>query len=144
MRPAVVVASLPGVVVLLGGGACAPAFDGSTRLDSITPQVVATCDTDGVTLHHDVRFDPGAGEHKLVSVTVGAIDPSCAGSTLRLSVGDGDGAVLGTGSVVVTEAEVEVLFDPVVERTVDGETSLLGSWEVVADDVAIARIDVGD
>ncbi len=70
-------------------------------------QVVASCDTDGVTATFNTDYeatvvpaDPdGDGGYVVKSVDLAGISANCNGQALDLTLADGDGLQLGTGTV---------------------------------------------
>ena len=60
--------------------------------------VVASCDTDGVSLAYTNTYDATLGRYQATTVTVSGIAAACASKALALTLKDSAGAVLGTGS----------------------------------------------
>lgn len=74
-------------------------------------QVVASCDTDGVTVAYTTAFS--AGEYVVTGVSVTAINTACNGDTLSLTLlddanFDGGSGVLGSGSTTVAAGAASV------------------------------------
>ena len=61
--------------------------------------VVSSCDTDGVTVAFTNGYDATLGRYQTTAVTVSGIAAACASKALALTLKDGSGASLGTGSV---------------------------------------------
>jgi hypothetical protein len=63
--------------------------------------VVASCDTDGVTLAYTTAYDATAGTYKVTGVTISGINTACNTETMAVTLRDSTGASIGTGSAVV-------------------------------------------
>jgi len=61
--------------------------------------VIASCDTDGVTLAYTNTYDATLGRYQTTVVTVSGIAVPCAGKALSVTLKDAAGASLGTGTV---------------------------------------------
>jgi hypothetical protein len=66
--------------------------------------VVASCDTDGVTLAYTNTYDTATSAYKVTAVTVSGINTACNTETMSVTLRDSTGASLGTGSAVVNVA----------------------------------------
>jgi hypothetical protein len=60
---------------------------------------VASCDTDGVDVDFTTSYSAAAGEYVVTSVDVSGIAAGCAGQTMNVTVTDGAGGALSSGSV---------------------------------------------
>jgi hypothetical protein len=75
--------------------------------------VVASCDTDGVTLAYTNTYDATSGLYRVSSVTVSGIaSPACTGKTLTVTLRDAGNASLGTGSAAVGGTSQAVTITP--------------------------------
>jgi hypothetical protein len=98
-------------------------------------QVVASCDTDGVTVSYTNAYDPTSGHYKVSSVTIGGINTACVTKNLAITLKDsasGAGNSVGTGSGVVTVT----LLTPTQTFAITGNTDaalVLGAAVVIAD-----------
>jgi hypothetical protein len=63
--------------------------------------VVASCDTDGVTLAYTTTYDSTSGTYKVTAVTVSGINTACNTENMSVTLKDSTGASLGTGTAVV-------------------------------------------
>jgi hypothetical protein len=63
--------------------------------------VVASCDTDGVNLAYTNTYDSTSGNYKVTAVTISGINTACNTETMSVTLRDGTGASIGTGSAVV-------------------------------------------
>jgi hypothetical protein len=64
--------------------------------------VVASCDTDGVTVAYNTSYTPGGpGKYEVTSVDVTDINGNCNGYSISVTLGDGTNA-LGSGSASVS------------------------------------------
>lgn len=70
--------------------------------------VVAACDTDGVTVNFGVAYQ--GGQYVVTDVTVGGIAAACAGQTLELTLFDSANTALGSGSLTVAGASENVVI----------------------------------
>lgn len=75
--------------------------------------VVASCDSDGVTVNYNWTYTPGApGLFDVTSVDVSGIDGACDGYDIEVDLGDGT-SILGTGTVAsLTGPAVNVPITP--------------------------------
>ncbi|MFN8052038.1 MAG: hypothetical protein U0Q22_11405 [Acidimicrobiales bacterium] len=74
------------------GGVTSPALGADTT-------VVASCDTDGVTLTYTNTYDATLGRYQTTAVGVTGIDASCVGLSLSITLKNGAGTSLGGGTV---------------------------------------------
>lgn len=63
--------------------------------------VVASCDSDGVSIAYDSTYSATLGAYEVSSVTVSGIDAACTGETIKVTVHDGSNVALGAGSIAV-------------------------------------------
>ncbi len=63
--------------------------------------VVASCDTNGVTLGYTNGYDAASGAYRTTGVSVSAIDAACNGLTINVTLKNTAGASIGTGSATV-------------------------------------------
>lgn len=63
--------------------------------------VVASCDTDGVSVSYSTSYDGTDGRYEVTGVTVDGIANTCDGQTLTVALADSAGALLTEGSVTV-------------------------------------------
>lgn len=63
--------------------------------------VVASCDTDGVTVAYTNAYDATAGLYKTSVVTVSGIAAACNGQTMSITLKDATGVSLGNGTATV-------------------------------------------
>ena len=74
--------------------------------------VVASCDTDGVDVDFVTSYDAVSGEYVVDSVDVSGIAAACNGQDISVTVSDGTGAALSSGSAVVGGASQRVALAP--------------------------------
>jgi len=87
--------------------------------------VVASCDTDGVTVDYTTTYVPGApGNFEVASVVVTAIDPACDGFDIDIAVGDGS-SELGNGSDVVASGAATVAISTGVDAAAVTEVGVV-------------------
>src|SRR5690349_9152457 len=63
--------------------------------------VVASCDSNGVSLAYTNAYDATTGKYRTTSVTVSGIDAACANQSLSVTLKDSTGASIGAGSATV-------------------------------------------
>jgi hypothetical protein len=104
-----VVASLLGLTV--GGGVLASAASLGVTGNTLGAGtvVIASCDTDGVTLkygHTYVQTVPAVnpGSYRTSSVTISGINAACIGKQLDITLKDATGVSLGSGTVAAIVA----------------------------------------
>lgn len=93
-------------------------------------QVVASCDTDGVSVAYTTSFNSTAGQYVVTGVSVSSIDTACNGKTLSatllngtgtVALFDGSDTVLGSGSATVTTGAASITgLTGVLARNVEG------------------------
>ncbi|HPU38108.1 MAG TPA: hypothetical protein PLS63_00950 [Microthrixaceae bacterium] len=93
--------ALPAAVAALGLATASAASLGGITSSSYGADVgvVSSCDTDGVTVAFTNGYDATLGRYQTTAVTVSGIAAACASKALALTLKDGSGASLGTGSV---------------------------------------------
>ncbi len=93
--------ALPAAVAAMGLATASAASLGGITSSSYGADVgvVSSCDTDGVTVAFTNSYDASLGRYQTTAVTVSGIAAACASKTLALTLKDGSGASLGTGSV---------------------------------------------
>ena len=96
---------------LVGAAAASLGGLGGQKLGADTG-VVASCDTDGVTLAYTNAYDAVSGEYVVTDVTVSGINAACAGENMSVTLKDGTGASLGTGSATVGGTSQAVTLAP--------------------------------
>jgi hypothetical protein len=90
-------------LVLFGAVAASAASLGgltSTNLGA-NDTVVASCDTDGVTINYTNSYDATSGKYKVASVTIGGIAATCEDQTLAVTLKGSSGTSLGAVSTTV-------------------------------------------
>jgi hypothetical protein len=83
---------------LVGAAAATLGVSGGQNLGA-NDVVVASCDTNGVTLAYTNSYS--AGTYNVTSVTVSGIDTACAGETMSVTLSGAGGTSLGSGTAVV-------------------------------------------
>ena len=63
--------------------------------------VVASCDTDGVNITYTTSYSATASKYMVTSVTLSGVNAACNGETAAVTVKDGTGASIGSGSATV-------------------------------------------
>lgn len=74
--------------------------------------VVASCDTDGVTLGYTNSYDPTSGAYKTTTVAVSSINAACNGKAISLTLKDSAGVSLGSGSGSVAAGAASLTLSP--------------------------------
>ncbi len=95
-------AIVTGVAMFGVVGASAASLGGITSASlGADATVVASCDTDGITLAYTNGYDATIGEYTTSSVAVSGIDAACNGLPIELTLFDAANASLGSGTVTV-------------------------------------------
>ena len=137
-----IVASLLGLTV--GGGVLASAASLGVTGNTLGAGtvVIASCDTDGVTLrytHTYVAAVPAInpGSYRTSGVTISGIAPACSGKALDITLKDSTGASLGSGNVASIVAPVLPATDSVATVTFTtpfaDANAVVGAAVVIAD-----------
>jgi hypothetical protein len=63
--------------------------------------VVASCDTDGVTLAYTNTYDQPTGMYRVTAVTVSGINTACNTEQMSITLKDAGGNSIGTGTAAV-------------------------------------------
>jgi spore coat protein U-like protein len=124
-----IIAITAGLAVTGGVFASAASLGGvtSTNLGS-SATVVASCDTDGVSVDYDTAYDAASGTYLLTSVTVDGIDASCKGEKIEVSLKNSDGkASTTTSRAVVTGSSQLLEVDGFAGESVDSAAVLIES-----------------
>jgi hypothetical protein len=74
--------------------------------------VVASCDTDGVSIAYSNTYDGTTGRYRTTAVTINGIAAGCNTRTLSVTLKDGTGASIGTGTVTVAGTSQVVTLAP--------------------------------
>lgn len=67
--------------------------------------VVASCDTDGVSIAYINTYSATLGAYEVSGVTVSEIDGACAGQAIEVTVFDASNVALASGSITVWGSE---------------------------------------
>lgn len=93
-------ALMSGIAVFGAAGASAATLGGLTGATlGADVAVIASCDTDGVTLAYTNAYDTTLGRYQTTAVTVNGIAAACASKTLAITLKDSAGASLASGTV---------------------------------------------
>jgi hypothetical protein len=112
-RRSVLFALLIGLAAFGLVGAAAASLGGlSGQKLGADDSVVASCDTDGVTLAYTTAYDATSGVYRVTGVTVGGINAACSGESMSVTLKDGTGASLGTGTASVGGTSQAVTIAP--------------------------------
>jgi len=96
-------APLAGLAVAGGIFASAATLGGVTTTGmGASTAVVASCDTDGVTLAYTTAYDATTGTYRVSTVSVSGIAPACSGKNISVSLRN----AAGTSSVSSTPTAV--------------------------------------
>lgn len=74
--------------------------------------VVASCDTDGVTLAFTNAYDATSGVYRTTGVNVTGINAACNTKAINLTLKDNAGASIGSGSGTVAAGAATVSISP--------------------------------
>ena len=123
------IAITAGLAVTGGVFASAASLGGvtSTNLGS-SATVVASCDTDGVSVDYATAYDAASGTYLVKTVTVDGIDASCKGEQIEVSLKDTDGrATTTTARTAVTGSTQTLEVDDFAGESVDSAAVLIES-----------------
>jgi hypothetical protein len=128
-RPRRAIAAIAAGVLAAGIAASAATLGGIVDSDlGADTTVIASCDTDGVTLNYTTAYDATDARYEVTAANVGDIaTPSCDGQTLSVTLSDTTGAELGSGSVTVSGATATVTMPGVDAEAVTGAAILIAS-----------------
>lgn len=100
MRRRQVTAIVAGFAVLGLTSASAASLGGITATSlGADVGVVASCDTDGVTVAFTNVYSTALGRYQTTAVTVGGLNAACATKALNLTLRDATNAAIGTGTI---------------------------------------------
>ncbi len=112
-RRRIAVALVAGIGMFGVVGASAASLGGVTSASlGADVGVVASCDTDGVTLGYTNAYDAAAGLYKTTTVNVTAINAACNGKSIRLTLTGAGGVNLGAGSGTVAAGAATIALTP--------------------------------
>jgi hypothetical protein len=66
--------------------------------------VVASCDTNGITVDYATTYTLTSAQYTVSSVTLGGVDSSCGSKSVKITLADSAGASLGEATGVATNA----------------------------------------
>lgn len=91
-----------GLIVFAGVFAMAASLGGITSTTvGADNTVVASCDTNGVSVSYGTGWDATDNRYEITSVTVAGVSDTCDGQTLSVSLTDSAGAQIGSGSLTI-------------------------------------------
>jgi hypothetical protein len=135
-----IVASLLGLTV--GGGVLASAASLSVTGNTLGAGtvVIASCDTDGVTLKYTHSYlagtGAGQGQYRTSAVAVTGVATACVGKSISVTLKDSTGASLGNGTLSAIPAVVAPATEPAV--SISFTTPFIDANAVVGAAVVIA------
>lgn len=120
-------AGLAGLVVFGGALASASSLGGvNSRALGSGATVVASCDTDGVTLAYTTAYDAATGTYRVSGVTVGGIAASCTGQNVQVSLRNAAGtSSVSTASAAVTGTSATLAVTPTFDAALVDNASVL-------------------
>jgi hypothetical protein len=91
-------------IVAVGGVLASAASIGGVTSNTLGSgvSVVASCDTDGVTLAYTNTYNPTNGNYEVTAVTISGIAAACNTKSLAITLADSAKAVQGTGGAAVS------------------------------------------
>jgi hypothetical protein len=103
MKKRILIAATAALIVFGVVFAMAASLGGITGDDlGADDDVVASCDTDGVTTSYTTAYsDSGTAGYKVGDVTVGSIADACNGASMRVTLSGSGGTSLGERTVTV-------------------------------------------
>jgi len=125
-----VIAVIAGLLVFGGVIASATSLGGVTsKALGSSASVVASCDTDGVTLGYTTAFDATTGAYRVSAVTVGGIAPSCNGQNIQVSLRNTGGTLsASTATTAVASTSATLAVSPTYDvANVDSASVLIAA-----------------
>lgn len=82
--------------------------------------VIASCDTDGISLAYTNTYDPTTNAYKTSAVTMSGVNSNCTGKAFKLTLSDGTTSLGETSGTVtlVSGSQVVTLAAPVDTKSV--------------------------
>ncbi len=120
-------ALIAGLAVFGGVIASASSLGGvSSRALGSGASVVASCDTDGVTVGYTTAFDAVTGTYRVSAVTVGGIAPACAGQQIEVGLRNAAGtASVSTARTTVSGTSQSLTVNPTFDAAAVDSASVL-------------------
>lgn len=120
-------ALIAGLAVFGGVVASASSLGGvSSRALGSGASVVASCDTDGVTLAYTTAFDATSGTYRVSAVTVGGISAACSGQQIEVALRNSAGtASVTTARSTVSGTSVSLSVTPTYDAAAVDSASVL-------------------
>ena len=79
--------------------------------------VIASCDTDGVTVTYTNAYDATTGVYRTTTVAVTSINVACNTKAIAVTLKDGAGTSIGTGSGTVAAGAASLALTPTASST---------------------------
>ncbi len=91
-------------IVAMGGVLASAASIGTVSSKTLGSgvSVVASCDTDGVTVAYTNTYNPANGNYEVSSVTISDIAAACNTKVLAITLADGSNVAQGTGGAAIS------------------------------------------
>ena len=99
-------------VVVFGLTVAAAASLGGITTDNLGADeaVVASCDTDGVTVTYTSSYDATDARYEVTAANVSGIAAACSGETMRVTLADAANASLGEATVAIGGTSATATF----------------------------------
>jgi hypothetical protein len=122
------IAGIAGLAVAGGVFASAATLGGvdSNNLGS-SATVVASCDTDGVTLDYTTTYDAASGIYRVNAVNLDGVNDTCKGQDIEVSLKKADGTSTTTERTAVTGTSQTIAVADFPGESVDSAAVLIGS-----------------
>jgi hypothetical protein len=93
--------------------------------------VIASCDTDGVTVAYTNVYNATAGAYRTTTATVSGIAAACNGLPLDITLSGAAGAVIGSGSATIAGTSQAVTLTAVLPATTVDPALITGAAVVI-------------
>jgi hypothetical protein len=88
--------------------------------------VIASCDTNGISMAYTNAYDAPSNSYKTTAVTISSVDPSCATKTYKLTMSDGTASLNETsGTVTLASGSQTITLSAAVDSKSVTKTALV-------------------
>jgi hypothetical protein len=88
--------------------------------------VIASCDTNGITMAYTNAYDAPSNSYKTTAVTISSVDPACATKTYKLTMSDGTVSLNETsGTVTLASGSQTITLSAAVDAKSVTKTALV-------------------
>jgi hypothetical protein len=119
--------AIAAIGVLAFGAASAASLGGLSSTDiGSSDTVVASCDSDGVSVKYITSYSAATSQYEVTTVKLSGIDAACANQVASVTVKDAGGNALASGSATVASTSESIpLSAPVSAESVVGASVVI-------------------